>query len=75
MALRRSVSNNFKISFITVVPESPQLSVKIKLLLKGKDVCVTEQHGTSYDDERVSQLLRCQGSSDVMNVAQDKLLF
>ncbi|KAL7312943.1 hypothetical protein PS15m_008647 [Mucor circinelloides] len=33
-----------------VVPESPQLSVKIKVLLMGKDVCVIEQHGISYDD-------------------------
>ena len=38
------------ITFLSVVPESPQLSVKIKVLLMGKDVCVIEQHGISYDD-------------------------
>ena len=32
------------------MPGSPQLSVKIKVLLMGKDVCVIEQHGISYDN-------------------------
>lgn len=38
------------LSIVSVVPGSLQLSVKIKVLLMGKDVCVMEQHGISYDN-------------------------
>lgn len=34
-----------------VVPKSPQLSVRIEVLLMGKDIiCVMEHDGISYDD-------------------------